>query len=257
MKGKAGPSFFDVLRTTMKLELNPEVAEEKPAPPAPPPPRVMLTPPLTPVPNFCARPAVEPTPRVEPPPPVEESSDPDRRAFAVSQTAALFGGLVALITLLGAFYFGVRVGRASESSAAPGTSRPVRATSVSEQPVAPMPQPSVPAPDAAPAPAPAPTPKFTIHVMSWPARNRAEKDRAQNNATYFANFLSEKGFQDLKAVSSADQITLYMGQFATNTDAAARKVLDALRGVQYASGSTPARTIFRGSDFVAVSLRQP
>lgn len=272
MKGKGGPSFFDVLRTTMKQELNPPTqveegaGKETPATAAAIPPAAIArlrgrpapeTPPEPPIPVETAKPIPPATPAMS------EGGDPDRKMVQVSQTAVVFGLLIGMIVLLMAFYAGIRVGRTAEAASPPEPNRAAAASvppaQVSEAPApasAPVPSKETSQPPAPPA-ASEPVPKFTIHVMWWPAGDRTEKERADRNAAFFANYLSEKGFEDLAIVPGKGRVTLYMGKFVSNTAPEARKVLDAVRAVQYSTGSNPPKRIFQGADFAPISQRQP
>jgi hypothetical protein len=261
MKGKVGPSFFDVLRTTMKQELNPAPAVEENPPQGPPPASPPL--PVAPaaIPKHRLRPVVEAPPEpprapVEPLKPIvsadAESEDPDRRIFHVSQTTALFGLLVGLIALLVAFYAGIQVGRSGQPAKAVEANRESTPTPPAPTAVQGAIPPPVPTVDPTP-----PPPKFTIMVMSWPAGDRVERERAERNASFFANYLSEKGFEDLAIVPGGNKITLFMGKFASNSAPEARKVLDAVRAVQYSTGSNPPRRFFQRADFVPLAQRQP
>jgi hypothetical protein len=258
MKGKGGPSFFDILRTTMKQELNPSKSD---APP--PPPDIKLTPEL---PSF-GKDAPDGEPDIPPPPVARRPltpavmepkrgalespgpDDPDVRTFSISQTTALFGLLIGLIVLLGAFYAGIRVGR---MSSAPETSeKPIIVEAEKETaPETQAPVEVTPTPAPQPRPAAAPPPKWTIKLMEWQARTSFEGEKNKKGADYFKRYLESKGHAQAKVSTPQGKVILYYGAYPDRTAPQALKELDALRSIKY-SGRRGTAQIFKGAGFVA------
>lgn len=237
-KGKGGPTFFEVLRTTNNsskpavgraLENSrPEepVVKAPPIPAEPQPLDLVKELAIKPVPVAPPTPVV-PEPVKAPPAPivarhVEEEFEPDQGGVRVTHTVAAFAVLVAVIGMMGAFWFGVRQGR---SIAAP--SRPA--------PVADSPAVESPAPVVA-------QQWYTIKLYGWGYVNEREKNAAKKIAEEHLQNLIKKGFQALM-VSTSKEIVLVYGKFKNRTES--KNVLDALRRVEYNG-----RLYYEKADFV-------
>lgn len=231
MKGKGGPTFFEVLRTTfneqktstsvqpavqtetpppqpVQVIVDPAVEEIEP-PPAPPAPQVVTPPP---------QPASEPIKLVEEPPtaaPVaEQKFDPDTRFIKVTQTSALFAALIAVMALLGSFVLGMKVGKGM--AAIPATPQQVKSP-------------------------------YSIKAAEWPFKDAAEQKEMQRSAEYFKSEFEKLGVRDVRVLALPTKYVLLVGKFADPAEA--RKILDDVRRYRY---STPSgyKEIFKTAELV-------
>jgi hypothetical protein len=230
-KSKGGPTFFEVLRTTnnsSKPAAGRALENARPEEP------LIKPEPLDVAKELNVKPvirAVEPEPvHVPAPAPttpiirhVEETFEPDKGSFQVSYSVGAFALLIAIVGMLGAFWFGVKQGR---SLSAP----------------APAPVAQKPAADVTPPPPAAVQQWYTIKLYSWGFVNEQEKSTVRKIAEQHQQALMKKGFQAQLAFTSKEIVLVY-GKFRNRTES--KNVLDALRRVQYND-----RPYYEKADFV-------
>jgi len=227
-KAKGGPTFFEVLRTTNSSS-KPAAGRALENPKAEEPIiKPVANDPLDIVKELAPKPPVE-TVHVPQPMPVirhvEETFEPDQSGFRISYTVGAFALLIAVVGMLGAFWFGVKQGR----SPTPSTPAPIAQKPAPDVRVPPQPQ--------------AVQQWYTIKLYAWSYANDLEKSTVRKIAEQHQQNLVKKGFQATIA-STGRELVLVCGKFKNRTES--RNVLDALRRVDYNG-----RPYYEKADFVA------
>lgn len=232
MKGKGGPTFFEVLRTTFNEQKSSTSVSSTVQAETPPPQPVPVVvdpaveqiepPPAPPVPTPPPQPAVtqapEPNQRVQESPPAvmvaEQKFDPDAKFLRVTHTSAVFGVLVVVMALLGSFLLGVQIGK--------GMANLPETQAFQKLP-------------------------YSIKAAEWPFKDAAEQKEMQRSAEYFRGEFEKLGLKDVRVLALPTKYVLLVGKFAD--PAAARKILDDVRRYRY---STPSgyKEIFRTAELV-------